>query len=106
MENKKELRTWLDNFGLNHPLVIAGPCSAETEEQVLKIAHQLKDSDATVMRAGIWKPRTRPGNFEGVGAIGLEWLKKAKEETGLMIATEVANKTHVDLALKADVDVL
>ena len=68
MENRKELRHWIDAFGLNHPLVIAGPCSAETEEQVLKIAHQLKDSDATVFRAGIWKPRTRPGNFEGVGA--------------------------------------
>ena len=62
MENKKELRTWLDNFGLDHPLVIAGPCSAETEEQVLTIAHQLKDSDATVLRAGIWKPRTRQGS--------------------------------------------
>lgn len=106
MENDKTLRNWLTEMNLDHPLVIAGPCSAETEEQVLSIAHQLKDSDATVMRAGIWKPRTRPGNFEGVGAIGLEWLKKAKEETGLMIATEVANKTHVDLALKADVDVL
>lgn len=106
MENKKELRTWLDNFGLSHPLVIAGPCSAETEEQVLKIAHDLKDSDATVLRAGIWKPRTRPGNFEGVGAIGLKWLQKAKEETGMLIATEVANKTHVKLALEHDVDVL
>lgn len=106
MENKKELRTWLDNFGLDHPLVIAGPCSAETEEQVLTIAHQLKESDATVFRAGIWKPRTRPGNFEGVGALGLKWLQKAKEETGMLISTEVANANHVDLALKHDVDVL
>ena len=106
MKNEKHLRNWLTEMNLDHPLVIAGPCSAETEEQVLEIAHQLKDSDATVMRAGIWKPRTRPGNFEGVGAIGLKWLKRAKEETGLMIATEVANKTHVDLALEADVDVL
>ncbi len=106
MENKKELRTWLDNFGLEHPLVIAGPCSAETEEQVLTIAHQLKDSDATVLRAGIWKPRTRPGNFEGVGALGLKWLQKAKEETGLLTATEVANPNHVDLALQHDIDVL
>ena len=71
MENNKTLRTWLDEFQLNHPLVIAGPCSAETEEQVLKIAHELKDSDATIFRAGIWKPRTRPGGFEGVGEIGL-----------------------------------
>lgn len=106
MDNKKELRTWLDNFGLNHPLVIAGPCSAETEEQVLKIAHQLKDTDATVLRAGIWKPRTRPGNFEGVGALGLKWLQKAKEETGMLTTTEVANPNHVDLALKHDIDIL
>lgn len=106
MENKKELRTWLDNFGLEHPLVIAGPCSAETEEQVLNIAHQLKDSDATVLRAGIWKPRTRPGNFEGVGALGLKWLQRAKEETGMLISTEVANANHVDLALEHDVDIL
>ncbi|PKD15798.1 cytochrome C4 [Salegentibacter salinarum] len=106
MENKKELRNWLDDFGLDHPLVIAGPCSAETEEQVLKIAHQLKDTDATVLRAGIWKPRTRPGNFEGVGALGLKWLKKAKEETGMLTTTEVANAHHVDLALENDVDIL
>lgn len=106
MENKKELRNWLDAFNLDHPLVIAGPCSAETEQQVLNIAHQLKDSDATVYRAGIWKPRTRPGNFEGVGALGLKWLQKAKQETGMMITTEVANPNHVELALKHDVDIL
>ncbi len=106
MENKKELKTWLNNFGLDHPIVIAGPCSAETEEQVLKIAHQLKDTDTTVLRAGIWKPRTRPGNFEGVGEEGLKWLQKAKEETGMLVTTEVANASHVDLALKYDVDIL
>ena len=106
MENKKELRTWLDKFGLDHPLVIAGPCSAETEEQVLKIAHELKDTDANVFRAGIWKPRTRPGMFEGVGALGLKWMQKAKEETGMLITTEVANANHVDLALQHDVDIL
>jgi chorismate mutase len=106
MENNKNLRNWLNKMELAHPIVIAGPCSAETEEQVLKIAHQLKETDTTVMRAGIWKPRTRPGNFEGVGALGLKWLQKAKQETGLMIATEVANANHVDLALKHDVDIL
>ena len=106
MENKKEMRQWLINFDLDHPLVIGGPCSAETEEQVLKIAHELKDTDVTVYRAGIWKPRTRPGMFEGVGAIGLGWLKKVKEETGLLTATEVANKDHVKLALDNDVDIL
>src|SRR5690554_5689082 len=106
MENTKSLRNWLNAMELSHPLVIAGPCSAETEEQVLKIAHQLKQTDTSVLRAGIWKPRTRPGNFEGVGALGLKWLQKAKQETGLMTATEVANANHVDLALKHDVDIL
>jgi chorismate mutase len=106
MENNAAMRTWFDAFNLNHPLVIAGPCSAETEEQVLKIAHELKDSDVSVFRAGIWKPRTRPGGFEGVGAIGLKWLQRAKAETGLLLAVEVANANHVQLALEHDVDVL
>ena len=106
MENKKELRTWLDDFQLNHPLVIAGPCSAETEDQVLKIAHELNNSDVSIFRAGIWKPRTRPGGFEGVGEIGLKWLQKAKAETGLLMATEVATAAHVKLALEHDIDVL
>src|SRR5690554_7715578 len=105
MENTKEFRNWLDRLGLNHPLVIAGPCSAESEEQLLKIAHQLKETDTSVLRAGIWKPRSRPGNFEGVGELGLRWLKTAKEETGLLTTIEVANPTHVDLALKYDVDI-
>ncbi len=106
MENKKELRNWLNNFQLDHPLVIAGPCSAETEEQLLTIAHQLKDTDTNVLRAGIWKPRTRPGYFEGVGTKGLKWLQNAKKETGLLTAIEVANPTHVELALKHDIDFL
>lgn len=106
MQNNKSLRAWLDTFQLNHPFLIAGPCSAETEEQLLNTAHQLKDSDVSVLRAGIWKPRTRPGNFEGVGAIGLKWLQKAKQETGLFTATEVANAHHVALALEHDVDIL
>ena len=83
MINKKEYSNWLTAMEINHPLVIAGPCSAETEEQVLHIANQLKDTDATVLRAGIWKPRTRPGNFEGVGEVGLQWLKTANQETGM-----------------------
>lgn len=106
MTNSSELKTWLNDFQLTHPLVIAGPCSAETEEQVLKIAHELKDADVSILRAGIWKPRTRPGGFEGVGEIGLKWLKRAKDETGLLIATEVATANHVKLALEYDVDVL
>jgi chorismate mutase len=106
MEITKENRKWLDDMGLDHPLVIAGPCSAETEDQVLKTAHLLKDTDTTVFRAGIWKPRTRPGGFEGVGALGLPWLERVREETGLKITTEVGNANHVELALKADVDIL
>ncbi|WP_298506099.1 bifunctional 3-deoxy-7-phosphoheptulonate synthase/chorismate mutase type II [uncultured Maribacter sp.] len=106
MENSKEMRTWLDDMQLDHPLVIAGPCSAETEEQVLKIAHELKDTDVSYYRAGIWKPRTRPGNFEGVGILGLKWLQKVKEETGMKTCTEVANRAHVELALEHDIDLL
>ncbi|MBK0369290.1 bifunctional 3-deoxy-7-phosphoheptulonate synthase/chorismate mutase type II [Flavobacterium agrisoli] len=106
MENKKEMRAWLEAFKLDHPLVIAGPCSAETEEQVLKIAHELKDSKVSVFRAGIWKPRTRPGGFEGVGEIGLKWLQKAKAETGMLMGTEVATAAHCKLALEHDIDVL
>ncbi|EKY14270.1 bifunctional 3-deoxy-7-phosphoheptulonate synthase/chorismate mutase type II [Capnocytophaga sp. oral taxon 326] len=106
MEITKENRKWLDNLHLNHPVVIAGPCSAETEEQVLKIAHSLKNTDVSFFRAGIWKPRTRPGMFEGVGALGLQWLQRVKDETGLKTATEVANKDHVKIALEHDIDML
>ena len=106
MNNNKKLRNWLKDFDLDHPLVIAGPCSAETESQVLGIAHELKNSDVSIFRAGIWKPRTRPGNFEGVGSIGLKWLQKVKKETGLLVTTEVANANHVKIALDHDIDVL
>ena len=106
MENKKEMRNWLEDLKLDHPLVIAGPCSAETEEQVLKIAHELKDTDVSYFRAGIWKPRTRPGMFEGVGALGLKWLQKVKAETGMKTCTEVANAAHVKLAIEHDIDLL
>lgn len=90
----------------NVPVIIAGPCSAETEEQVLTTAHALKHQGIDLFRAGIWKPRTRPGSFEGVGAVGLPWLKKVKEETGLKVTTEVAKIDHVEQALNAGVDVL
>jgi chorismate mutase len=106
MVNNKKMGKWLEDFNLSHPLVIAGPCSAETEEQVLKIAHELKNSDVSIFRAGIWKPRTRPGGFEGVGEIGLKWMQRAKAETGLLMAIEVANAAHVKLALEHDIDVL
>ena len=89
------------------PLLIAGPCSAETELQVLSTAKELKKiSEHIIFRAGIWKPRTRPDVFEGVGEPGLAWLKTVKQETGLKTATEVANAKHVEAALKYGVDVL
>ena len=88
------------------PLVMAGPCSAETEEQVLSTARQLALGGVKVFRAGIWKPRTKPGGFEGVGKEGLEWLKRVKEETGMLVATEVAMRRHVEEALEAGVDIL
>lgn len=88
------------------PLIISGPCSAETEEQVLSIARQLHAIGVNVFRAGIWKPRTRPNSFEGVGSIGLNWLKTVKQETGMPITVEVANVKHVYEALKAGVDIL
>lgn len=88
------------------PIVIAGPCSAETEEQVLNTARALAAREIKVFRAGVWKPRTKPGGFEGVGAIGLQWLKRVKEETGMYVAIEVATRDHVFEALKAGIDYL
>ncbi len=88
------------------PVVIAGPCSAETEEQVMETAKDLAKNGVRIFRAGIWKPRTKPGGFEGVGSVGLTWLQEVKKETGMLVATEVANKQHVEEALNAGVDVL
>ena len=88
------------------PVVIAGPCSAETEEQVMETAKDLAKNGVRIFRAGIWKPRTKPGGFEGVGSVGLTWLQEVKRETGMLVATEVANKQHVEKALNAGVDVL
>jgi chorismate mutase len=99
------VKSWLPN--IDNPLLIAGPCSLETEEQTLATAHELaKDKRVFVYRGGVWKPRTRPGSFEGVGSIGLEWLKRVKEETGLLVGTEVANAQHTEECLKAGIDVL
>ena len=88
------------------PLIIAGPCSAETEEQTLDTARQLADLGIKIFRAGIWKPRTKPGGFEGVGSQGLKWLKKVKEETGMYVATEVATHQHVTEALAEGIDII
>ena len=88
------------------PSVIAGPCSAETQEQVMETAKGLKDLGINVYRAGIWKPRTHPGSFEGVGAEGLRWMQQAKKEYGLKISTEVASEKHVFECLKFGVDLV
>jgi len=91
----------------NEPLIIAGPCSAETEAQVLATAHMLaKDKRVKAFRAGVWKPRTRPNSFEGVGLESLSWLQKVKQETGLPVATEIANAQHAEACLKAGIDIL
>ena len=99
------LNSWLETNG--KPVIIAGPCSAETAEQVMETAAQIKaEGFANVMRAGVWKPRTRPGSFEGVGEPALAWLKEAKQETGLPLAVEVATPEHIELSLKYGVDIL
>ncbi len=105
MEIKLEAIT-LPGVDTKRPIVIAGPCSAESEEQVLETARGLAAKGVKLFRAGIWKPRTKPGGFEGVGAVGLQWLKKVKEETGMYVSTEVATKVHVEEALKAGMDLL
>jgi len=88
------------------PFVIAGPCSAESEEQVVATALALSNCGINIFRAGIWKPRTRPGSFEGVGNIGLKWISRVRRETGMLTCVEVATTAHVDAALKAGVDIL
>lgn len=103
--NTKKISDW--GLGLSKPLIISGPCSAETEEQVMATAREIAAlGKVNVLRAGIWKPRTRPNAFEGIGPIGLEWLNAAKAETGLLTATEVANGAHVEACLKAGIDIL
>ena len=86
------------------PLYIAGPCSAESREQLLAAAQGVAASDVAVLRAGVWKPRTKPGSFEGIGSRALEWMAEAREKYGLKIITEVATPEHLDLALKAGVN--
>jgi chorismate mutase len=108
MEKKIQIdniKTW----GLGYeekPVLMAGPCSAETEEQVLETAKDLSQRGVKIFRAGIWKPRTRPNSFEGVGSKGLAWLKTVRQEMGMLTTTEVANVKHVYECLKAGVDIL
>lgn len=105
LKNISTLNNWFQNF--SEPLIIAGPCSAESEDQVMQTAKQIADlGKVSIYRAGVWKPRTRPGNFEGVGEEALQWLKQVKAETGLLTAVEVANADHLEKAIKADIDIL
>jgi chorismate mutase len=102
-----QLKSIAAHLNVNRPLIISGPCSAETEEQMVTTARQLAATGKVhVLRAGIWKPRTRPGQYEGAGEEGLKWLVAAKHETGLPVATEVANAAHVEACLKMGIDVL
>lgn len=93
-------------FTLPRPCVIAGPCSAESEDQIMETAKQLREIGINVFRAGIWKPRTHPGSFEGIGSEGLNWMQKAKKEYGLKICTEVASEKHVYECIKHGVDMV
>ncbi|HMG90497.1 MAG TPA: chorismate mutase [Chryseolinea sp.] len=108
MKNVLQLESitkWLPTA--NKPIIISGPCSAETEDQTIATAKQLAATGkVNALRAGIWKPRTRPGQYEGAGEEGLKWLIQAKKETGLPVTTEVANAAHVEACLKAGVDIL
>ena len=96
----------LPGVPMARPLVISGPCSAETEEQVMATAALLASKGIRIFRAGIWKPRTKPGGFEGVGVDGLPWLTRVKKELGMLITTEVATPRHVEAALEAEMDIL
>lgn len=101
-----DLQPLFPDLHLSRPIIIAGPCSIESEDQVRKTAKELANNGIKIFRGGIWKPRTSPGGFEGIGEIGLPWLRKVKEETGMLISTEVANKAHVELAIDAGVDMV
>jgi len=105
MENLKDIQQdWIKKF--DKPLIIAGPCSAESEEQVMETAARIDKTYVNVFRSGVWKPRTKPGSFEGIGEIGLKWLKKVKDTYGIPVATEIANAGHAKLALEYDIDYL
>jgi len=106
LKNITPLKKWFKEIG-DSPLIIAGPCSAESEDQMMTTAREIAAlGRVTIFRTGIWKPRTRPGSFEGVGKQGLKWLQQVKKETGLLTTVEVAKPEHVDLAVKYDVDIL
>ncbi len=107
METVQQVNSRIDGLLKKRPLIISGPCSAETREQVVGTASQLADTGMVdIIRAGIWKPRTRPGNFEGVGTKGLPWLQEVKQNTGLPVTVEVASAKHIEDALNFEVDIL
>lgn len=101
-----EIQNNLTAMGFKRPLIIAGPCSAESEQQVMETAEKMPWDEVSIFRAGIWKPRTKPNSFEGVGTIGLKWLQKVQRELGVKVATEVATAQHVKDALAHDIDIL
>lgn len=96
----------VDGIDISMPIIISGPCSAETPEQVIDTARRLSRAGVKIFRAGIWKPRTKPGGFEGIGVPALEWMQKVKAETGMATAVEVANRAHVEAALAHGIDIL
>ena len=95
-----------DTLGARRPIIIAGPCSAESEQQVLDTARNLAANGIKIFRAGLWKPRTHPGGFEGVGLVGLPWMQRVAAETGMIPATEVANRAHTLAAIDAGINVV
>jgi len=108
METKMKIQP-ISEWGIQNtdkPLVISGPCSAETEDQVIKTATSLAQNGIQIYRAGIWKPRTRPGSFEGIGQEGLPWLNRVQKEFNMLVAIEVANAAHAKMALEAGIDIL
>jgi chorismate mutase len=101
-----EVKNWISNtHNRNRPFVIAGPCSAESPEQLLEVTRAVMQFGVTIIRAGIWKPRTRPNQFEGKGLEALTWIQEVKKETGIQVATEVASPQHVEHAMKAEIDI-
>lgn len=104
--NLQPLHIFSEAEEMKRPVIIAGPCSAETEEQVMNTATQLARKGVKLFRAGIWKPRTKPGGFEGIGEEGLQWLNRVQSELGMKVSTEVATRQHVEAALKAGIDLL
>lgn len=106
LNNLLQIEKWNLGISTSKPLLIAGPCSAESEYQLLSTAKELKHGGIEMFRAGIWKPRTRPNCFEGVGEIGLSWLENVRKETGMLVATEIANLSHLKLALKYNIDAI